>query len=211
MPFLAADFATSRRLVRKFKKLRQKTLSRLRSDPNDLAIKNAATRNDAASPAAVLARCQLTFSSCARYRSGLRAAPFSAQAYGLAVLLLPFRGSFIGKASHMSAVVSSRERCPRVASSFSERAKLDQRCYRAPEPALEPFLRCYCLPIAWTASSSTALRAILLCSQSPPAFRRFWSNCDKHHGIVRNPTSGKPNAGAKPHALPVHPWSRPRG
>src|ERR1700746_863964 len=76
-------------------------------------------------------------SSCARGLSDLRAAPFSGQAYGLAVLLQPFREPFVAKASHMSAVVSSRERCLRVASSFLERAKLDQRCYRAPEPASE--------------------------------------------------------------------------
>jgi hypothetical protein len=127
---------------------RTKGLSRLRSDPNraGLAIKTAVTRDDETFPAAALARFQLTLSSCARCRSGLRAAPFSEQACGLAVLLQPFREPFVAKASHMTAVVSSRERCLRVASSFLERAKLDQRCYREPEPASEFFLRCYYLP-----------------------------------------------------------------
>src|SRR6516165_2360215 len=102
-------------------------------------------RSDGAFPAAALARLQLTTSFCGHGRSSLRAVPFSEQACGLAALLQPFRESFVRKASHMTAVVSSRERSPRVASSFLERAKLDQRCYRAPEPASDFSLRYYCL------------------------------------------------------------------
>jgi hypothetical protein len=121
--------------------IKQKFYRRSR-DPNGagLAIKTAATWGEGGSPTAALARFQLALSSCARCRSGLRAAPFSEQACGLAVLLQPFHELFALKASHMIAVVSSPERYPRVASSFSERAKFDQHCYRAPEPASDCFL-----------------------------------------------------------------------
>jgi hypothetical protein len=40
----------------------------------------------------------------------------------------------------MIAVASSRQRYPRVAFSFLGRVKLDQRCYRAPEPAPDGLL-----------------------------------------------------------------------
>ena len=193
-------------LARKFGKIyRTKGFSRLRSDLNRaaLAIKIAAMQDDETSPAAALARFQLTLSSCVRCRSGLRAAPFSEQACGLVVLLQPFREPFVAKASHTIAVVSSRERCLRVASSFLEHAKLDQRCCRAPEPASEFFLRCYCLPIAWTAASLTACARSSFMLPIAPASRLFGLIAHhgiEHYGIARNPTPGKPSG--KPNAGP---------
>ena len=220
MPFLDADFATCRHARHeKFGKIyRTKGFSRLRSDLNRaaLAIKTAAMQDDETSPAAALARFQLTLSSCVRCRSGLRAAPFSEQACGLVVLLQPFREPFVAKASHTIAVVSSRERCLRVASSFLERAKLDQRCCRAPEPASEFFLRCYCLPIAWTAASLTACARSSFMLAIAPASRLFgliahaWDRAlwDRKKPHARQ-AFWQAKRGAKPDALPVHPWSRP--
>jgi hypothetical protein len=201
MPLLVADFAACRPLVRKFKKLRQKLYPGYAAIQTASAIKTAAARNEAASPAAALARCQLTHSSCARGQSGLRAAPFSGQAYGLAVLLQPFREPFVAKASHMSAVVSSRERCLRVASSFLERAKLDQRCYRAPEPASElSFVIIVCLSRGRRSSLNACARSSFTLAIAS-CFPSFLVCGDEHRGIVRNPTSGKPSEakrGAKP-------------